>query len=180
MNRFTTLRLMLPLMAVAGDIARAAAGAPLTPKTAQTPPVAPVEPNPEVVAAATVTGSRWDRLFTAVIFKKSDNDTVYINERSGKKSRKIASVLIEMAGSGGYIRGNVNAKQNKGDAKAYAEFTFMGTMTQACIVVEDSAAKAEMDAFRARVVNDCLAWAKETGSTPTAVIPTGVALDLSL
>lgn len=150
------------LLAASGDAARQMAAQPLTPKTEPTK------------------ANRFDRLFTAVIFKASDSDKVFVNERSGQKSKKLASVLLEVGGSEGYLRGTIYAKQGRNETKANAEFSFFGANMQTCFSVEGPTAKAELDAWRAKVAADYKVWASQTGNQTTASINVGAALDLSI
>jgi hypothetical protein len=135
---------------------------------------APIKPTEPTVK------NRFEKLFTSVIFKASETDTIYTTERTGLKSKRLASVMIELSGTGGYLKGSVYARQRRGQDKASAEFTFFGANNQTCFTVDDASAKAELDQWRAKVAADYVAWASQTGSIASAHINVGAALDIAL
>ena len=124
--------------------------------------------------------NRFSKLFSAVIFKAAGNDTVYTAERSGLRSKRLASVAVEVAGTGGYIPGSIYARQPRGATEAKAEFGFSGTMYQPGFYTEDSAAKTELDQWRAGIADQYVQWAKQTGSVAAPGIQIGVSLGISL
>lgn len=130
-----------------------------------------------------LTGNRFiDTVFSSWIFKASDSDRVFLGERDGSKSKKLATVVLELAGSGAYLKGNIYAKQAKGADRARAEFGFFGAQNQSSILVDDMTAKHEMSVFKAYIAAEFVKWAKATTTpgTPSAHVETGVALDISL
>ena len=138
---------------------------------------APLNHKPQTDAAPV---NRFSKLFTAVIFKPAGNDTVYTAERSGLRSKRLASVSVEVAGTGGYIPGSIYARQPRNAPKAVAEFGFSGTMYQPGFYTEDRAAKDELDAWRKEVADQYIAWAAKTGSVATATVNVGADLGISL
>lgn len=141
---------------------------------------APVTPKTDTPTEKKKT-NRFADLFTAAIFKAAENGTIYTSERSGGKSQKLANVLVELAGTGGYVRGSIYAKQGKNEKTARAEFTFMGTQNQNCFTVEDSSAKAELDQWRAQMAADYIKWAGQTGhATPAGIVVSVPLVGLSL
>jgi hypothetical protein len=180
-----TLSAIPPIyLAAVGDFARAAAAAPAKGKAEPSAQAEPVkEPTKEPTPTADQgkgKANRFEALFTGYVFKASDNGQIYERERSGMKSKRLAAVMVEVAHTGGYLKGSIYARQKKGADKATAEFTFMGSQNQICFTVEDSTAKAELDAWRAQVAADYVKWAIATGQTSAATIETAVPLDISL
>ena len=124
--------------------------------------------------------NRFAAIFTAAIFKPAGNDTVYTG-KTGIRSKRLASVAIEVAGTGGYIPGSIYAKQPANAAEARAEFGFSGTMYQPGFYTEDSGAKNELDQWRAGIADQYTKWAAQTGSVPnTPSVNVGVSLGFSL
>ena len=114
--------------------------------------------------------NRFDSVFSVVLFKPAnDSARVFTSDRDGGKSKKIANVQVEIAGTGGYIRGSIYAKQPKGAAKAHAEFSWFGANMQTCIVVEDAQAKAELDQWRKGVALRYAGWLKDNPQTAALV-----------
>ena len=123
-------------------------------------PAAPVKPV-----------NRFDAIFTGIIFKAASASAKTYDE-GGRKTRKIANVLIEVCNSGSFLKGSVRAVQNAGEAKPHAEFGFFGAVNQGtCIVADDAQADADLLAFRAAVVVKFGEWRKKTGSIASVSAP---------
>jgi hypothetical protein len=143
-----------------GDMAREMAAAPLSVR--------------ETVAEKI---NRFAAVFTAVLFTVAENGQVNEREKSGLKSRKLANVLVEVGGTGGYIRGSIYARLPKGATVPYAEFTFTGTQFASAFCVRDEQAKEDLNEWRRSVADLYADWRKENGIAAAAAPTTGPVLD---
>jgi hypothetical protein len=139
-----------PFMMAAGDAARQMAAAPK--------PESKPQPTGE---AKPVEANRYRRMFGAILFKPASlNAKTYPNE-DGSKSKKIASVLLEMIdpltgeGSRTYLKGAIRAHQAAGAKKSTVQFGFFGAQNQGiCLQTEDEQAAIEMQGFKSHICRE--------------------------
>lgn len=128
-------------------------------------PAAPLAP----VAVATGPVNRYDTIFTGVIFKAAASDKVY--DQNGTKQKKLASVLVEVAGSRGYLKASVYAEQAAGQSKPRAVFKFFGSQTGVCFTTDDPQSAADLNAWKANQCRMYADWRKASNGGTLINVP---------
>lgn len=158
------------LLMAAGDIARQAAAAPRSsnqPLAAPKPDAAPDAPKV----------NRFDALFTAYHFKPA-SATVKIygkgeGETGDRLSKKLASVVVEVANGLGTIAASVKAVQNRGETEPHAEFLFQASQFGGqCFKAEGSAAEGELEDWKDRLIDAFMIWRDKNGHSGNSITKT--------
>lgn len=109
----------------------------------------------------------WNTHFGAITFIKAKaTEQTHTDEKTGRKSRKLADVILPIAGlPGAYIPGKINAVQ-MGNNKPIPEFIFFAAQNRGqCIKVEQgSPIEALLETFRDDVVAKYLEFRKTSGT----------------
>lgn len=136
-----------------------------------------------VVPAIAAPANRFDTIFDKPVFSVAKTDKTYVGERSGEKSKKLADVIVPYIGGFAYVPGSIKAKLKKGATTPYVEFNFFQTMTTRAVEPVDPAAKAELDSWKHRTVEDFMRWyagqdIQKAPAPPAAVEMPGVTFDV--
>lgn len=99
-------------------------------------------------AAKPKKANRYDSLFTGIVIKHSSATTTVYGEDGGRKSKKLADVVLTLRDGCGVITGKIAAVQMPGQKKPRATFGFTASMRggQALQATEDQAVR-DLDAF---------------------------------
>src|SRR5689334_10658236 len=127
--------------------------------------------------------NRFAALFSAIIFKPASASAKTYDE-NGRKSRKVANVLLEFAnpttgkGSGIFVKGRIAAVQTTGQRKSKAEFKFFAAQNMGqCIVTDDEQATRDMAAYAKHVEAKYADYRKQLAISGVGEDSEGVELD---
>lgn len=125
--------------------------------------------------------NRFKACFGSITFKAASPTTKTYDE-NGRKSRKLATVMVEIGKTAAFVEGKIDAVSvNGGPYKAV--FGFFGAQNRgSCIKADDPAAIADLEAYKRHVEAEFLNWRKANGTVTTAVQTAGADLgaDFSL
>jgi hypothetical protein len=113
-----------------------------------------------VIAGTKERPNRYDQVFGAVTMKAIDKQSKTYDNSDGSKSRKIATVTVEIGTSGTVLRGTIYAKRSA-RGRTTAEFSFMGTTGQSSVSTLTPEAKADMEHYKLAVARRGAEWAEQ-------------------
>lgn len=143
-------------------------------------PVQPPAPEPEPAKPFLFKPNlnRFDQIFTAVIFNAARADAkVWTDEKTLVKSRKLATVRIEVLGSGGYLHASIKAEQGPRQDKPSARFTFKSTQFESSFTASDPAVASELEQWKRAVERRYKLWRAENPALAMQAGPDTVELD---
>ena len=110
-------------------------------------------------------------IFTAILFSPARADAKVFESDRKVKTKKLASVRVEVCKSGGYLHGNVNARQEPGESKPRVYFNFKGTQFESSFTCEDPAIAKELDDAKRSIEAMYLTWRKENPAARVSTTP---------
>ena len=126
--------------------------------------------------------NRYKTLFTGIAIKHSSDSTTVYGEDGGRKSKKLADVMLTLRDGCGVVTGKIQAVQQPGQRQAHADFSFTASMRGGQALIADSdAAQADLDSFKSGIVARYLAERKaRRAAVSDDVAASAVLDDLSL
>jgi hypothetical protein len=152
-----------------GNTAREMAAAPLPPRP-EPPPAVEVDDDAEgTPALGRIPANPLG--FSSVVFRAA-NVAGKVYEEDGRKTKKIAAVLVELGSSKHYLKGSVKLVMYPGRVRAVKEFGFFGAKNQgSCLAGDDPSGLIAVAGVRAAVVKLHGEWSK--GQTQITYVPAG-------
>lgn len=114
-------------------------------------------------------------MFEQILFEPADS-RVYPDERTGRRSKKVASVGLVLCGGDYAIPGSIYLTQEKNGPKQ-AEFSLVGQRQVQAIKPLEEAGRIELNAIKLFIAEEYKAWRKKNPTTTTATKATAVTMD---